>query len=81
LDYIHQGTSLSIKKNNLISSHETELPYYPSHKDDILYNDFNHFYFNDIKFASLEIVKKLKQKRNEPKDIEDIRLIDSICND
>jgi len=81
LDYIHQGTSFVINKNNLISSHESELPHYPSHKHDILYNDFNHFYFNDIKFASLEIVKKLKQKRNEPKDIEDIRLIDSICND
>lgn len=81
LDYIHQGAPLSINKNNLISSHETELSYYPSHKDDILYNDFNHFYFNDIKFCTLDVVKKLKQKRNEPKDIEDIKLIDSLVND
>ena len=27
----------------------------------------NHFYFNDIKFASLDVVKKLKQKRMEKK--------------
>lgn len=81
LDYIHQNPSHVIQGIDLINSHEQELPYYPTHKHDILYNDFNHFYFNDIKFASLEIVKQLKQKRNEPKDIEDVRLIDSISND
>jgi len=80
LDYIHQNPTHVIQGIDLINSHEQELPYYPTHKHDILYNDFNHFYFNDIKFASLDVVKKLKQKRNEPKDIEDVRLIDSIYN-
>jgi hypothetical protein len=81
LDYIHQNSSHIIQGINSINSHEQELSFYPTHKHDILYNNFNHFCFNDIKFASLEIIKKLKQKRNEPKDIEDVRLIDSISND
>jgi hypothetical protein len=81
LDYIHQNSSHIIQGINSINSHEQELSFYPTHKHDILYNNFNHFCFNDIKFASLEIIKKLKQKRNEPKDIEDVRLIGSISND
>ena len=34
-----------------------------------------HFYFNGFKFATLEVIRKMKENRGEPKDINDIKLI------
>jgi len=41
-------------------------------KDEIIYNPPNHFYYRGIKFASLEMVKQMKSKRGEEKDISDL---------
>lgn len=38
----------------------------------------NYFIFSDIKFLSLERVKQFKQNKGEPKDLLDIRLIESF---
>jgi len=40
-----------------------------------LYNDFNHFYFDNIKFASLNVIHDLKEKRSEEKDLRDIEMM------
>jgi len=79
LDYIH-GTPKIIKdpKNNVNSHNEYGLNLYPKTYDDIIYNPANHFYFGNIKVASLDIVKAIKVSRNEPKDIVDLNLIESI---
>ena len=52
--------------------------FYNISKDEIIYNPNNHFYFNGFKFATLDIIKKMKLNRNEPKDQRDISLIHSI---
>ena len=54
---------------------------YPYNYDEIIYNPKLHFYTRGIKFASLDVVKKLKQNRGEDKDYRDIKLIDSVITD
>lgn len=56
------------------------LDFYEKGKDDILYDPSNHFYFNGMKFASLKTVYDMKRKRNEPKDVNDINLMDNFFN-
>ena len=78
LDYLHYNPNHIIKGSSYISSHENELSKYPMHKDDILFNPNNHFYWNNIKFATLGIVKSLKAHRGEEKDLVDVRLMESV---
>ena len=54
------------------------LTYYHINKHEIIYNPKYYFYFNGFKFATLEVIKEMKQKRNETKDINDILLINLI---
>tara|TARA_R100000951_G_scaffold116507_2_gene128674 strand:+ start:239 stop:2218 length:1980 start_codon:yes stop_codon:yes gene_type:complete len=75
LDYIHLDPAQVLQGNSLINSHEQELVKYPMHKHEILFNGFNHFFFNDIKFATLDVVEKLKSNRGEEKDHKDLELI------
>tara|TARA_R110000824_G_scaffold74160_3_gene188781 strand:+ start:1114 stop:3087 length:1974 start_codon:yes stop_codon:yes gene_type:complete len=77
LDYLHYNPNHIMKGSSYISSHENELSKYPMHKDDILFNPNNHFYWNNIKFATLGVVKSLKAHRGEEKDLVDVRLIKS----
>jgi len=49
--------------------------YYGIHKDEIIYDPNNYFYLNGFKFATLDIIKKMKMNRGEPKDLQDLKLI------
>lgn len=59
-----------------ISNHFSEKQYYSKTFDDIIFNPKNYFYFNDIKFCTLNVVKEMKMNRREEKDIEDIKRIE-----
>ena len=77
LDYLHNGDK--IVGHDMVHSHnEYSHGRYHTNKDDIIYNPSNHFYYDDIKFASLDVVKQLKEKRGEPKDYVDLELIESV---
>lgn len=76
IDYLSK--SLSGKYGSFISDHNNQLKYYSHNIDDIIYNPENHFYYDDIKFTSLDIVKKMKEKRCEQKDREDIQRINDM---
>ena len=79
LDYLHFDSILTIDGHSDIHSHNKYgEDRYPVHRDDIIFNPDNHFYYGNIKFASLNIVNKLKKKRGEQKDIIDINLIEEI---
>lgn len=54
LIYFHN--SKAIKNNPEIQSYNKQNKY-PLHEDDIIHNPENHFYYNNIKFTSLDIVK------------------------
>ncbi|GHH98046.1 hypothetical protein [Neobacillus kokaensis] len=76
LDFLVYGDDLLSNKNKKFSNHEKQLPYYEKTKDDIIFNPENHFYVEGIKFASLHVIKDMKQRRGESKDHVDLSLID-----
>jgi glycosyltransferase involved in cell wall biosynthesis/predicted O-methyltransferase YrrM len=79
LDYIHHGTMILNDPENLIHSHNNYgLKYYEMPYDDIVFNPSNHFYSNGLKHVSLDVLRNLKIRRNEEKDLNDLILLDSI---
>jgi len=78
LDYLYGGNVKPIQGNPLINEHNKEIGNYTIGKDEIMYNDNNHFYFNGVKFASIGVIHELKNKRSEPKDIRDIELMEGM---
>ena len=79
LDYLHSNPKILIDTNGLIHSHnDYGIGRYHLDRDEIIHNPENHFYHRGVKFASLNIIKELKLKRNEPKDKVDIKLINSV---
>jgi len=78
IDYLHSDQRM-YPDNDLIQSHnDYGIGRYHLDKDDIIHNPENYFYRYGIKYSSLDVVKKLKQRRSEEKDFKDIQLIDSI---
>lgn len=79
LDYLHNNPVILHDPTDLIHSHNSYgVGRYHLDRDEIIYNPENHFYSMGVKFASLDVVKKLKEKRGEPKDKVDIDLINKI---
>ena len=78
LDYLHFGEKLYLEYKDINSHNQYGIGRYTKNIDDIIFNPDNHFYYGNIKFASLDIVKDLKNKRREPKDYLDIDLIESV---
>ena len=77
LDYLHRGQEIQ-GHPDVHSHNEYGKNRYWRPIDDIIYNPENHFYFNDVKFASLDVVKQLKTKRGEVKDDRDLVLMASV---
>lgn len=46
--------------------------------DDVIYNPRNHFYYDGYKFASLQKVREKKYRNRRPKDVRDLKIIDSF---
>lgn len=63
------------------NSHNQFLPLYGITKTQALYQPDKYFWFFDMKFLSLENVRKFKLNRNEGKDADDIKLIDIVLKD
>lgn len=77
IDYLHKDNKiLKLEKTGM---HDGKwLSYYHVNKDEIIYNPENHFYLNGYKFATLNVVKQMKENRNEKKDMNDLILINKI---
>lgn len=79
LDYIHLNPTLIKDEKDMIHSHnEYGKDLYQPNYDEIIMNPDFHFYSMGVKFASLDIIKRMKTRRNEPKDVNDINLIDTV---
>jgi hypothetical protein len=63
-----------------IHLHNKEVEKYLGPCEEIVKNPENHFYYNGIKFMTIDLVYKLKNKRNEHKDKIDTAIISSIIN-
>jgi hypothetical protein len=60
-----------------VDCHDSQLKYYDVDKEDLIGDPNYFFYFNGLKFMSLEKVRGMKVARAGGKDILDVRLIDS----
>jgi hypothetical protein len=79
LDYIHLGDNMLEDNENLIHSHnQYGINLYEPNYEEIILNPKYHFFYKGVKFVSPEIIKNIKIKRNEPKDILDINLINTV---
>jgi len=78
LDYLHTEENQITGHKEIHSHNEYGKNRYFTTYDDIIHNPLNHFYFEDVKYTSLSVVKKLKEKRGEEKDVVDIKLIDTL---
>lgn len=61
-------------------SHNYLIDKYPLSLEELLYNEEQRFYFFNCPFVKLDIIKKFKEKRNEPKDRDDLFLIEEILS-
>lgn len=77
LDYLAKE-SIDIESSNEIEDHSAYIKYHKKSLDSILYTPQNYLVYNEVKFLSLECAKNFKQNRGEEKDIDDIKLINSI---
>jgi GR25 family glycosyltransferase involved in LPS biosynthesis len=77
IDILHKGALPKDTKGE-ITSHNGYLKYHAEELDNILFNPDNYFYFQGVKFLSINLLKKMKTNRNETKDVKDIKLIDSL---
>jgi len=76
LDFLFFGADDVDTGHRLVSCHNHEVHHYTTSRDDIIFNPNNHFYFDGVKFAALDVIGSMKQKRAEDKDKRDIALID-----
>ncbi|BBP44488.1 hypothetical protein [Thiosulfativibrio zosterae] len=75
LDFIHNGQNEIDTGYKEIGDHNSELTYHPLPKDSLINDPRNFFYYDDVKVLALHVIQSQKKKRNEDKDIEDLRLI------
>lgn len=66
------------KVNSHYDIHNDELYLYGETVDNVLFNPDNYIVFDDLKFISIDLLKKKKKIRNSKKDKEDIALINSV---
>tara|TARA_R100000084_G_C4593324_1_gene119554 strand:- start:260 stop:637 length:378 start_codon:yes stop_codon:yes gene_type:complete len=78
LDYLHTD-SKEIQGHPDIHSHNSYgIGRYTKKIKEIVHDPNNHFYYGNLKVASLDVVKALKVARWEEKDKVDVELINSI---
>jgi len=78
MDFLFFGNDDLVTGHKLVSCHNHEVHHYTTSRDDIIFNPENHFYFNGLKFASMNMVRSMKAKRAEDKDDRDLTLIDDF---
>lgn len=78
LDYLSLDERLH-EEDEIISPHDSQLQYYPVSKEEIITNPQYHFYYEGMKFISLQVLYDFKKKRGEyPKDYNDCKTIKRI---
>lgn len=76
-DYIYETSDEDCSRLNFIpnmESYEKKLRFHSITIQDMLYNPDNYFFFEGVKFLSVERLIEMKQCCNEEKDIKDVEL-------
>ena len=80
-DYLTSNKSNKLKHFDFdINQHDDVLVHYSQNKSELLYNQKYHFYFNELKFISFNILYEMKKSRGEEKDINDYKMMDAFLN-
>jgi len=61
-----------------IGSHNHEARHYQQTIENLIIDPRQHFYYAGSKFLALPVLRAMKQRRGESKDMEDVRLIDEL---
>ena len=81
IDYLALKQNLPHVLSRSFSPHDSQLKYYTTTKEQLIWNPKNYFYFNGIKVLSLKNLYRMKKTRNEiGKDDIDCRLIENLIN-
>ena len=75
LDFLSHAEPAPATPHPGLGCHNKEIDHYGVHRDEIIYNPQHHFYHRGLKFCTLNVVKVMKWKRREPKDLVDLQLI------
>jgi GT2 family glycosyltransferase/tetratricopeptide (TPR) repeat protein len=78
IDYFHFEKELPEERSGILGSHNKEIVHYTRTRDEIIFDPSHHFYYDGVKFAGLDIIRQMKAKRQEPKDVQDVALIDAF---
>jgi FkbM family methyltransferase len=79
LDVLHYGPADFKPVMPEINSHNADAHHHTTTRDDIIFNPANHFHAFGLKFASIDVIRRMKSKRDEGKDRKDVALIDACC--
>ena len=78
IDYLYSG-DFKFKFNfNEISAHDEDLKYHKVLKKELIYNPKYFFYYNNLKFISLDQLYRMKINRAEEKDLRDCALMQKL---
>jgi len=83
LDFLHHSYENLVANipYEYVGSHNGEMVYHTKTKSEIIFWEDNYFYYKGLKFVALNVLRDMKQKRQEvPKDINDLILINNILN-
>ena len=80
IDYFFAGENPPETGFKEIDCHNTDIGYDSLCAYDIIHHPDKHFYFKGFKFVALSLLKGKKVKRNETKDIEDVKAINAILS-
>lgn len=80
LDFLHFGHDDINTVAPMVTSHNTEAHHHTIPREDIVFDPENHFYYEGVKFAALDVVRSMKGNRGEGKDHYDVALIGSFLD-
>lgn len=78
LDYLYHDCYSKLDAGSDVHSHNEEAKYYGKDIIDIIYDPEYFFHFENVKFVSIDLVRKMKLSRSEKKDRSDIKEIDIL---
>ena len=78
LDFLHYEKEMINTGIDGVNDHNNHLNYHALSLDDLLFDPDNYFFYKGIKCCSLSVLQQMKERRQEPKDIHDLFLINQL---
>jgi hypothetical protein len=80
IDFMTLSNEYKVIEDEKTTNHHDYISFYQTTIDDLVLNPSNYLVYNDLKFITLDVLKKFKKNRNEKKDQVDIQLISSTLS-